>query len=276
MKLKHNKLIPNLFVFFFFLILGLTLLVWYNNQKINEIAVNTYSQVGELTNLIVIDSLTIPKESKLLGKANKQKIVVRIDTIGIDKRIDQIQIATKKLDDTKRYILDANTITYLIQILCFFLIGIQIFISNKNENKVAKIEKKFKGEKAKLEKFADEFNKLIELSSNSSSIINSAEAIHFYSSQLNKKISEDEAENICHSISNRLFEIIDLVKKTNKWRPIHISSLASKHSLSLLHDVERVFRSKNYHNENGYFKDIYIRLLNTIDLINEMEVSEQS
>jgi hypothetical protein len=252
----------------------LTIQVWYNNHQINKTIENTYNQITSLTNVIINDSLALSENGKLTALSDKQKILGRIDTTGITKRVDQIREATKELNECKRYILDANTITYLIQILCFFLIGLQLFISTKNEKKTEKIEKKIKKEEEKIEKNTMHLNRLIQINSLSTRIINYSEMISFYSSQLRNDLSAPEEESVCFSISVRLLEIIEFEEK-NLSQKMEIRSYAKSHSISLLHDVVKICKSKKYHEGEGYFTDIYNRLLRAINTIKKIPTNDE-
>lgn len=268
-----NKIIVVIFTGFFFLILGLTIQVWYNNYQINKGIENANREINIITRLIINDSLALSDSGKLVILSKIKGQGIKIDTTGITKRIREVNDVNQKLEATKRYVLDANTITYLIQIISFFLIGLQIFIGNKNEKGAAKIEKKMK---LLSKKINDDFLNLRNTFKNNdfiNGITYCSELVFNFSTMLNMTDNEEKQVRICSLVSRNLLSIQDNIKN-NKNGIFTISISAKKYSLGLLNEVKEIFIFKNYETETGYFNDIYIRLIETIKLVNGIKEDE--
>jgi hypothetical protein len=269
---KFYKITIGIFAGFFFLILALTIQVWYNNYQINKGIEATNKEINSVTRLVINDSLAFSDSGKLVI-LSKTKGQIKIDTLGLTKKYRDINEVNQKLETTKRYVLDANTITYLIQIISFFLIGLQIFIGNKNEKETAVIRKKMKLLSKNVE---NDYNNLKNKFKNTyfvSNITNCSELVFSFSSRLDLMDNEEKKVRICYLISKNLLSIQEYIKN-NEENTFLMAIPAKKYSLELLLEAKEIFLSKKYDTTNGYFNDIYKRLLETIDFIKKIKESE--
>lgn len=138
----YNQLILILFFAFFFLIAYLTFFICHNTHVINNNIDKAISEINKSTIVLPCDSLDKFCKQKIKPTLHNDQhtLMISIDTVAIANKQNKILSATNKLNENKVSIIEGNSLTYLLEILSLFLIGLGIFIITIGKDMIDKLK----------------------------------------------------------------------------------------------------------------------------------------
>jgi hypothetical protein len=240
---KNNNLIDYLFVALFVFIVCITVIVWLNTE-------NTISVFEQTINGLKNDSLLIVHASSALDtmcfSSNQRIVVINNSNNAItNQKMEHVQKVKEKLKETKKYILDANSISYLFQVLSFLILGLGLYLLDKGKKAIQEAEK---------------YSSKIKTIQETNTLTRFCESINYLSLQLQPdKLQGDKynSENmkLCHLISRKSEETKDFIEDNQIYR---ITNEQEKKLLSeLISDVKQKFDTMDLSKINGYYRDVY-------------------
>lgn len=265
-ELKNHSIfsLSLLFYSFFLIVVVLSIYIFYNSHETNKFAFKVIDQTLNQYNTISIDSLShfckrIQADSIW---CSKNAILIRLDTFNIH---NMHSISQEFLLNQRNFI-DGNGLSFIIGILSLFFIGLGIFGFQFFIQRLDKIDKLNKEGIIKM-------SQQIRISANTNKISNFSEIIYTKAIRLEEINDKNEETEICRIISSRLFDIQEEISCLSK-EIFVIELMAKQNSLDILIQVRDIFVSRGFNKSMGYYKDIYNRLINTIEIIKELEEAE--
>ncbi len=270
-KIITNKysVINITFFLLFLLILIFTIISGIDNTRTKK---NLTQLVDKCTiqPKIYVDSAFIKNNNTL--DSGILKIEISIDSNYLHIISTNFEKNVQKLERYKGNFLDNNSISYLLQILSFFVIGLGVYLLNRGNIIVSTYENSFININ-ELVNTIQETNVLVRICENINYV-----SIFFSEKDDLEKLSKKKKNNHDYNSADlrnafRIRKDLDEINHHLDGKNIScITKYGKRVSISLLRDTQQRI-NKSLDSTSDFYYDIYTLLANTISRINELEVS---